>query len=131
MTCIPAQSLLSPLKKSICPLSSERFELRTPLFGCACSTITFLSIMVTIFATLLATLLFYGIWRSGALQWIWRIFAAGKGEGWERVEHEDGSVTEGNWRRGGSVNAGWGFKLFTGLGDDEAMLEERRRLIGG
>lgn len=103
-TCIPATNLLSPLKHPICPLLSERYELRTRALGCGCSTTTFLSIIITILCTLFATLLIYSIWKAQILQWLWRIFGPGAWEGWERVEVEEGgevAVREGAWRRGG------------------------------
>lgn len=127
-TCIPASSLLAPLKHNICPLSSERFELRTRALGCGCSTITLLSILITLVCTLVATLFIYVVWRMEILQWLWRIIGPGAWEGWERVEKADGSITEGAWRRGGKS---WGFRLFSGLAIDDETIEERRRLLGG
>ena len=59
------------------------------------------------------------------MQWLWRMIGPGGGEGWERLEQEDGTVKEGDWRRGGR----WGVKLFSGMADDEDTLEERRRLL--
>lgn len=38
-------------------------------------------------------------------------------------------VREGAWRRGGKGGK-WGFKLFSGLADDERSIEERRLLDG-
>lgn len=63
-TCVPASNLLQPIvKHDICPVSSERFELRTRALGCGCSTTTLLSILVTIPATLVAAALLYLAYR--------------------------------------------------------------------
>ncbi|KAL1304204.1 hypothetical protein AAFC00_000627 [Neodothiora populina] len=125
-TCIPASSLLEPLKRSVCPLKAERWELRTRALGCGCSTTTLLSILVTILCTIVTMLLCYGIWRAQILQWLWRILGFGAWDGWERIENDDGTVTERAWRRGGSK---WKLKLFSGQANDEDTLDERRRLL--
>ncbi|KAI5200262.1 hypothetical protein E4T39_05793 [Aureobasidium subglaciale] len=78
----------------LCPLASERYELRTRTLGCNCSTTTFLSVIVTIFCTIAVLLLISGVlWL---LKWWGRTFRSG---GWEIVVEEDGRVREGTWRR--------------------------------
>ena len=84
-TCIPNPShpaLLAPFSNpDICPLWSERWELRTSALGCHVSTITFLTCIVSVIATLVIVGLvvgafFFGRWVSG----VW----AGRGEEWWR-----------------------------------------------
>lgn len=124
--CIPASNLLEPLKHAVCSSRADRFELRTKALGCSCSTMTLLSILTTVLCTLLATLIFYGIWKTEVLQWIWRVFGPGSSEGWERVHDDDGVVKERLWRRGGPR---WKLRLFSGMADDEDSLAERTRLL--
>ncbi|KAI4745832.1 hypothetical protein E4T50_03804 [Aureobasidium sp. EXF-12298] len=95
-TCIPTSgNLLSPINKAICPLASERYELRTATLGCNCSTYTLLSIIITVFSTIGALILLSGVlWL---LKWWGRLMRPG---GWEIVVEEDGRVREGTWRRG-------------------------------
>ncbi|XTI87189.1 hypothetical protein V2W45_1519882 [Cenococcum geophilum] len=100
-TCLPlpltpaarALPLLSPLAHpTICAFSSERFELRTGGLGCAVSTLTFLTCVVTIFCTLAAILLGWaavrlGVWVGGvwkARKGGWVQYADGRGEVWVR-----------------------------------------------
>ena len=64
-TCVPVSSLLQPMSDAkTCPSRGERFELRTKALGCGCSTTTFLSIVVTVFATIAALLLIYGAYPT-------------------------------------------------------------------
>ena len=64
-TCVPNTlmphpfAILSPLKtESICPLSwRERWELRAKPFSCRCSTMTLMSVVVAVLATLMWVLL--------------------------------------------------------------------------
>jgi hypothetical protein len=95
-TCVPVSgTLLSPLSHQICPLASERYELRTATLGCNCSTYTLLSIIITVFSTIGALVLVSVVlWL---LKWWGRTMRSG---GWEIVVEEDGRVREGTWRRG-------------------------------
>ncbi|KAF2744906.1 hypothetical protein M011DRAFT_448206 [Sporormia fimetaria CBS 119925] len=128
-TCLPlptdpvssAFPLLSPLRyKFICATGPERFELRTAGLGCQVSTITFLTAVVTIFATLtgLVGLLGFGWCVKRLLRYErgrkggWRVGADGMGEVWVR-------------RGRGGWLGGWGRK---GSGrNDEG---EERALLG-
>lgn len=62
-TCIPNLSrpqLLSPIwKKDGCPGNKERFEMRTSVLGCGVSTVTFVSVWISILATLTVAVLFW------------------------------------------------------------------------
>jgi hypothetical protein len=94
-TCVPASSILSPISSPVCPLASERYELRTSTLGCGCSTTTLVSIVITVLCTLAALLLLsFILWL---LKWWGRTFRSG---GWEIVVEEDGRVRQGTWRRG-------------------------------
>lgn len=94
-TCVPATNLLSPINHPVCPLASERYELRTSALGCNCSTTTLLSVIVAVFSTIAAILLLsLVLWL---LKWWGRTMRSG---GWEIVVQEDGTVREGTWRRG-------------------------------
>jgi hypothetical protein len=65
-------NLLSPVFNARnCPLPwAERWELRTPLFGCNCSTTTFLAAVTTCVSTLLSILLFLGLGKLVKWSWI-------------------------------------------------------------
>lgn len=97
-TCVPNLdhgtflSILAPIRnENICPLSwRERWELRTRTFGCRCSTMTFMSVVVAAVSTMGAILLvgalvklskwIVGRWKDISKEW-WR---------WDR--------TRVNWR---------------------------------
>jgi hypothetical protein len=102
-TCLPlpqdrlskAFPLLTPIRhKGICALESERFELRTRGLGCQVSTITFLTCIVTIFATIFGLLVIYGL--ANLIRWAYLalrgssggyvLFGDGTGETWVRSE---------------------------------------------
>ncbi|KAG9906179.1 hypothetical protein KCU98_g5425, partial [Aureobasidium melanogenum] len=95
-TCVPTTgNLLSPINHPVCPLASERYELRTAALGCKCSTYTLLSIIITVFCTIGALILLsLVLWL---LKWWGRTMRPG---GWEIVVEEDGRVREGTWKRG-------------------------------
>ncbi|CAD0100002.1 unnamed protein product, partial [Aureobasidium mustum] len=95
-TCVPTTgNLLSPINHPICPLASERYELRTAALGCKCSTYTLLSIIITVFCTIgVLVLVSLVLWL---LKWWGRTMRSG---GWEIVVEEDGRVRQGTWRRG-------------------------------
>lgn len=152
--------LLSPIRHAhICPLTrpSERYELRTRGLGCQVSTITLLTSIVTIFSTIAALLVFYGLWKLIKVI-VWSVWA--KKGGW-KVEEFDGESgmrerTEGVWIRsgeswgvwwrrmigtqreeevrvvdGGSGERGWWWwRVLTGRGSAEVEREEIRPLLG-
>lgn len=98
--CVPASTLLDPVShKHICPFESERFELRTKALGCGCSTTTLLSVIVTVFATLAALALLYGL--VVALRALNPFLGTGRAAGWEIQFKDDGAVVEKAWRRKG------------------------------
>lgn len=76
--------ILSPLRSAdICPSAwRERWEMRARPFSCRCSTMTFISVVVAVLATLVGGLLIYLGVRSGI--WIGRRWRKRK-EGWWRV----------------------------------------------
>lgn len=81
-------ALFSPLKsESICPLAwRERWELRAKPFSCRCSTMTAMSVVVAVEATLAAVLL---LWMVGVLtRWASRRWR-GRKEGWWRVRRAE------------------------------------------
>ena len=70
-TCIANEApigLLAPIWKSnICPISDERWELRAKGLGCKVSTLTFLSVLAGILATIAIV-----VWLSIAVRiWTW------------------------------------------------------------
>lgn len=108
-TCLPlptdrlsrAFPLLTPVRyKGICAFGSERFELRTGGLGCQVSTITFLTAIVTIFATIFGLLFIYGL--VIVIRWIYLIIA-GSNNGW--VQYADG--TGEIWMRRESWGKWW------------------------
>lgn len=139
--------LLSPIRhKGICALESERFELRTSGLGCQVSTITFLTSIVTIFATIFGLLVLYGLVK--VLEWIgvalkarkggWRIHEDGTGEIWVRRSEGWGKW----WRRvrgeerefeveevdEGTPERGW-FLWGAGMRRENGSASERRSLL--
>jgi len=76
-TCVPNTSkiqILAPIgNPDICPLWSERWELRTRPLGCHISTITFLTCIVSVLSTFVVILL---IW--GGLSWVDKPEKAGR-----------------------------------------------------
>lgn len=70
-TCIPNETpvgILGPIwNPAVCPISDERWELRAKGLGCKVSTLTFLSVLVTILATI--TLACW-IWAAVSI-WAW------------------------------------------------------------
>ena len=98
-TCVPASSLLEPItNKDICPFWNERFELRTATLGCGCSTTTFISIVVTILATIAGFLVLYGV--ITAIARLSRIFGSGTWRGIELEMKDSGGRVEREWVRG-------------------------------
>ncbi|CZT21826.1 uncharacterized protein RCC_07693 [Ramularia collo-cygni] len=128
--CVPASSLLEPVSnKDICPLSSERFELRTKALGCGCSTTTLLSVIVTVFATIAALILLFGLIE--AIAGVNPFLGTGQAAGWE-VKVEDNGVRKGRmWRRGGLRKwfASWRSPDLAHHSEQEERTE-RTRLLG-
>lgn len=131
-TCVPASALTDPVKhKNICPLASERWELRTKALGCGCSTTTLLSIIVTVFATIAGLLLL------AALIWILTnlnpFFGSGVVAGTELEVKEDGTREEHEWHRPGlgSRLRAW-LKPEPDLSkqSEQEAITERSRLLG-
>jgi len=129
-TCVPAGSLLGPISSAnACPLQDERFELRTRAFGCGCSTTTLLSIIVTVFATIAACLLLFGI--GLAIKHFNRAFGIGSWNGWE-IEIKDDGIRHGRqWRKSN------GFTVFrryltpkVARESEQDQATERSRLLG-
>lgn len=97
-SCIPASSLLEPVSNAkVCPTKHERFELRTRALGCGCSTTTFLSIIVTVFATIAAVALLYG---AGILVYKFnQTFGTGTWRGIEAEIKDDGTRIQRQWKK--------------------------------
>ena len=132
-TCVPASSLLEPVSKgNICPLKDERYELRTRALGCGCSTTTILSIIVTVFATIAALFLLYGI--GLLIRRLGRTFVTGTWRGLEIEIMDDGTREENEWRR----NSQWTKKLASLFRrkrvhsdqSEQDQITERSRLLG-
>ncbi|KAF1812410.1 hypothetical protein P152DRAFT_34848 [Eremomyces bilateralis CBS 781.70] len=121
--CIPlpnsAVPLLAPVTNpSICPSSNERFELRTRALGCGCSTTTFLSITVTIAATIAALLIGY------AISWCAKGIVRGRkaaSAGWEVCVDENGERVQGVWERKDLKTRWWPFRK-TNIREDDLLL---------
>jgi len=117
-TCIPNNAtiqLLAPISNpDICPLWSERWELRARPLGCHVSTITFFTCVVSVLATFLVVILgLLGFWFERWVKSIWK----GRQEGWWRVWEY---YQQGWWR-------GWRLKLVNvGRGGET----ERSPLLG-
>ncbi|KIW31349.1 uncharacterized protein PV07_03006 [Cladophialophora immunda] len=89
-TCVPNTiypypfGILSPLQSAeICPLAwRERWELRARPFSCRCSSMTFVSVVVAVLATLVGLSLIWTAVRLG--RWAGRKWR-GRKQGWWRV----------------------------------------------
>jgi hypothetical protein len=104
-TCVPNVdhatifSILAPIRsESICPLGwQERWELRTKAFGCRCSTMTVMSVMVAVISTLCGILLLWAIAKGGKrMVRIWK----GRGEDWwrlDRIKHQQPNSLRWPW----------------------------------
>jgi hypothetical protein len=97
-TCVPLPKnghLLSPVNNAhICPTWQERYELRTPTFGCNCSTTSFLVSIITVLSTIAALVLFYLLIKL--IAWA-RLAAKGRKGGWELHVEDDGPGQERRW----------------------------------
>jgi hypothetical protein len=128
---VPVTNLLDPVSKSdICPLKSERFELRTKALGCGCSTTTLLSVIVTFFATIAALALLYGFIL--AIYKLNQVYGTGAYRGWKVEVLEDGTKQESPWARSNVVTrtaAKVKGKQLSKRSEQEAVTE-RTRLLG-
>lgn len=128
-TCIPASSLLQPVSKAnICPLKDERFELRTKALGCGCSTTTLLSIIVTVFATIAALFLLWGV--GVLIARFNRTFGTGTWRGVEMECKDDGTRTEQQWRRKGRLTLFFRRHGTSSNQSEQERFTERTRLLG-
>ena len=130
-TCIPVSSLLEPVTNAkVCPTKNERFELRTKALGCGCSTTTLLSIIVTIFATIVAILLLYAV---GIL--IYKFNNTFGTDTWRGIEvqfKDDGSRTERQWKRKkpSKLTSFFGRLASSSKKSEQDQITERTRLLG-
>jgi hypothetical protein len=89
-TCIPNEvfnwpfSILAPIKtENVCPLGwRERWEMRSKPFSCRCSSMTFVSVVVAILATLVGVLVLWLL--AGLVRFLLRKWKQRK-EGWWRI----------------------------------------------
>ncbi|KAK4621852.1 hypothetical protein CLAFUW4_07420 [Fulvia fulva] len=130
-TCVPSTNLLDPISKAdICPLRSERFELRTKALGCNCSTTTLLSVIVTVFVTIAALGLVYAIFA--AIRDVHPFLGTGNFEGTELEIKEDGTRVEKSWWRDSWRK--WIYRVFArpdlNHGSEQEVRTERARLLG-
>ncbi|OAG36780.1 hypothetical protein AYO21_09053 [Fonsecaea monophora] len=96
-TCVPNTvypypfGILSPLKTAdLCPLGwRERWELRARPFSCRCSSMTFVSVVVAVLATLLGLCLIWAGVRAG--RWAGRKWRGRKQGRWMVVWTRSGS----------------------------------------
>lgn len=111
-------AILAPIKyEDICPLSwRERWEMRAKPFSCRCSSMTLVSVVVAVVATLVGILLIYAL--IVLAKWSRRKWAV-RQPGW--------------WRPRTGILAGWigkGSHLKAQVGANEAEDEENRPLLG-
>jgi hypothetical protein len=118
-TCIPNLSplqILAPIvNPDICPLWSERWEVRTRGLGCHVSTITLLTCVVSVVSTCAVIGLAVGAFYFG--RWVRKKWK-GRGDGWWRFWRW--GVWRGEWARG------WRVRLVDKTGRND---EERRPLL--
>jgi hypothetical protein len=96
--------ILAPIRNDdICPLGwQERWELRTRTFGCRCSNMTFISVVVAVLSTLIGVLLLWMIVRLsrwGVKRW------KNRGKEWWKLDLTNFGWTRfSRWRRKGTTN---------------------------
>ncbi|EMC94230.1 hypothetical protein BAUCODRAFT_94432 [Baudoinia panamericana UAMH 10762] len=128
--CVATTNLLAPVSHpDVCPLRSERFELRTKALGCGCSTTTLLSVIVTVFATIAALALLYGI--GLLLLQINQAFGTGSWNGIEIEVKDDGTRHERQWRRSNAFTSFFRRMTLKATKESEQeQMTERSRLLG-
>ncbi|TKA24644.1 hypothetical protein B0A50_06404 [Salinomyces thailandicus] len=129
-TCVATTNLLKPLAHpDICPLRSERFELRTKALGCGCSTTTLVSVIVTVFATIAGLAVLYAL--GVALVRFNQVVGTGTWNGWEVEVKEDGLREAHQWRRANAVTTFFRrTKLKATKESEQELVTERSRLLG-
>ncbi|KAK4501752.1 hypothetical protein PRZ48_007561 [Zasmidium cellare] len=130
-TCVPVSSLVDPVSNgAICPLSSERFELRTKALGCGCSTTTLLSVIVTVFATIAALALLFGI--GWFIKRVNPVLGSGTYKGTEIEVKDDGTRDIRQWERDNWRK--WLYRIFARPDlkhhSEQEEVTERSRLLG-
>ena len=121
-TCVANEApigLLAPIwKRDICPISDERWELRAKGLGCKVSTLTFLSVLAGILATITFILCLSLVVRT----WVWLR------KRWRKDRlgaHTLGVVAERGWKRLWARSSQGKHKGFT---NERAEGEETRLL---
>ena len=89
-TCVPNVHpfpILAPIRnQNICPLGwRERWEMRAKPLSCRCSTMTFMSVVVSVLSTLAGVLLIWILWKLGI--WGWTSWKK-RQPGWWRVDRK-------------------------------------------
>ena len=76
--------ILAPIRnENICPLGwRERWEMRAKPFSCRCSTMTFMSVVVSVLSTLAGVLLLWIFWKLGV--WARRRWSTRHSGWWKR-----------------------------------------------
>ena len=129
-TCVPTSTLLKPLSHpNTCPLAAERFELRTKALGCGCSTTTLLSVVVTVFATIIALAVLYVLGLGVAS--VSRKALLGSWSGWELEIEDDASRRGHAWRRSNGLTRFFRRRQLALTAESEQeRMTERTRLMG-
>lgn len=141
-TCIPARSIFSPIQRpDICPLASERWELRTRTFGCNISTRNLLSIITAVVATLLVVAILAGVYvlykrRQRRREWLSWGNNSGSNFGFWDLLGLEGPFLSTNWSTEAWGGWTWGWLPWKrdvpvgripGAWEDAAVEEERER----
>ncbi|CAK3933470.1 hypothetical protein MYCFIDRAFT_175736 [Lecanosticta acicola] len=130
-SCVPAKNLLEPISNAaICPLWSERWELRTGALGCACSTTTLLSVVITVIATIVGLAVLCGL--GLAVSRINPFLGTGQVTGTELEMKGDGTRHEKQWVR--DTWPKWLYRQFArpdlNKHSEQEEITERSRLLG-
>ncbi|KAI5837794.1 hypothetical protein DFP73DRAFT_281530 [Morchella snyderi] len=114
--CVPAFSgLFTPLgDPKVCPMPSERFELRTKPLGCSVSTITALTTVISVFSTLLLVGIIFAIVRYHALLGsLWRrIWRRSGGEEENNEPNENTRLLYSPRRAAAGIGRNWSFWVY-------------------
>lgn len=111
-------------------MSAERYELRTKALGCGCSTTTLLSVIVTVFATIAALALLFGIgWIIAKTN---PFLGSGTYKGTEVEVKADGTRDVRGWERDNWRK--WLYRVFARPDlknhSEQEEVTERSRLLG-
>ncbi|KAL2136257.1 hypothetical protein VTI74DRAFT_4690 [Chaetomium olivicolor] len=119
----PLPFLAPAYDEHICPHWSERWEIRTKPFGCNVSTVTSLSVVVSVLATLIVLGLGWGVVVVGRSRWLRGCWCS------LRVWWRESRSRKLGWRDGEGIRPGFSRGMTDG-GGGEGRTQEQEPLLG-